>query len=120
MVNCPRCGAKGDEPCVYTAPRSLYYTEEQLRGRPSLAAEFARVGQPMTSLHQERSSLARARVWEQQAAQARERQLAKAQEARRRHPVLTIYDAEAAWDREERRQLVWWLARYADVLIYNS
>jgi hypothetical protein len=116
MTSCPRCGAKGFAPCTYTAPRSPWYSEEQLRTWPSMREQFERVGKPMRTRHQERYVVARELTRRAAARDLRERRLAEAKEERRRNPALAIHDAEAAWDREERRRLAWWLARYASVL----
>jgi hypothetical protein len=43
--------------------------------------------------------------------------LVRAASERQRHPAVAIYEAENAWEREERRQLVRWLAQHVHVLI---
>jgi hypothetical protein len=79
-------------------------------------AQFERVGSPTKRWHEERLRVAGQQVKRRSAAERRERELAMAERARRRHPAFAIRHAEAAWDRQERQQLVTWLARYADVL----
>ena len=119
MIACPRCGAKADQPCTYVAPRNTHFSEDTLRQWPSMREKFARVGQPMQVWHRERHAAS----WplhpqgnQKETRSRRMRRLTKARAAGRSVTAVAIHEAEAAWDREERRQLVRWLSRYADVL----
>lgn len=107
-IECRKCGAQQHDCCVYILTP----------GAHAYAAHIARVGTPTLRVHTERRQDARALIARRNQIAERAKEIVQ---SRRMPPDVAsrveLFNIKTQWEKNEQRELVWWLSRYADILL---
>lgn len=117
-AECPKCGVVRGARCVYLAPYERGGNSGQVSQDAAYHKHTERAGRATNRVHTERRQLARILISKRRKIEERKRAQAR---ALKRPPAvqnrIELYAIKNQWEKDEQQQLVWWLARFASILL---
>lgn len=120
-TGCPTCGVIVGVQCVYLAPYYRHGNNGPQSEDKFYHVRVARAGTSTKRLHLERVQLARIIVSKKRKTELRKKAAEDARKQFSRLPAkiqtqVELFNIKKQWDKDEQRELITWLSKYANVL----